>query len=166
MNMITFLKEEFKVFNLLKTNSFNRLSVNVYFLHFSSFFCFLLFLLPAISIAQKNKPDTLYADFISQKIKRDGILNEEVWQKAHRISNFQQREPEEGKPVSEKTEVAFLYNDNTLYIGLWGFDSHPEKILAKDMARDGRWGTSDNFEIVISTFNDNRNAYLFVVNPN
>lgn len=88
------------------------------------------------------------------------------WKSAQRITNFIQREPDNGKEVTERTEAAILYNNNTLYIGLWAYDSHPEKILAKDMARDGRWGTSDNFEIVISTFNDNRNAYLFVVNPN
>jgi len=34
------------------------------------------------------------------------------------------------------------------------------------MARDFRWGSDDNIEIMISTFNDNRNGYLFVTNPN
>jgi len=127
---------------------------------------FILFFIPDYISAQISKPDTLIASYTNQKIKLDGIPNEEAWQNAMRISNFQQREPEVGKAVSEKTQAAILYNNNTLYIALWAYDSSPEKILAKDMARDGRWGTSDNFEIVISTFNDNRNAYLFVVNPN
>ncbi len=34
------------------------------------------------------------------------------------------------------------------------------------MKRDFSWGSDDNFEIFICTFNDNRNGYLFVTNPN
>ncbi|MFZ4740893.1 MAG: DUF5916 domain-containing protein [Bacteroidales bacterium] len=122
-------------------------------------------LLPLLVFSQKSKPDTLSAFYTEEKINIDGHFNEISWHNAMRISNFTQREPEEGKAVSEHTYAAMLYNKNTLYIGLWGYDSHPEKMLAKDMARDGRWGTSDNFEINISTFNDNRNSFLFVVTP-
>ncbi|MFZ4401880.1 MAG: DUF5916 domain-containing protein [Bacteroidales bacterium] len=120
---------------------------------------------PLFAWSQKSKPDSLSAFFTDEKINIDGHFTEASWQKAMRISNFTQREPEEGKAISEPTYAAMLYNKNTLYIGLWAYDSHPEKILAKDMARDGRWGTSDNFEINISTFNDNRNSFLFVVTP-
>ncbi|MCX6232671.1 MAG: DUF5916 domain-containing protein [Bacteroidetes bacterium] len=125
----------------------------------------ILYLLPLYAFAQKSKPDTLSAYYTEEKISIDGFFTESAWQKATRISNFTQRDPEEGKPVSESTYAAILYNKNTLYIGLWGYDTHPEKILAKDMARDGRWGTSDNFIINISTFNDMRNSFLFVVTP-
>ncbi len=125
----------------------------------------ILALLPFFSLAQKSKPDTLSTFYTEEKINIDGHFNEVSWQNAIRISNFTQRDPEEGKAISEPTYAAILYNKNTLYIGLWGYDSHPEKILAKDMARDGRWGTSDNFIINISTFNDNRNSFLFVVTP-
>ncbi len=126
---------------------------------------YILALLPLFALAQKSKPDTLSTFYTEEKINIDGNFSEVSWQSAMRISNFTQREPEEGKAVSERTYAAMLYNKNTLYIGLWGYDSHPEKILAKDMARDGRWGTSDNFVINISTFNDNRNSFLFVVTP-
>lgn len=128
------------------------------------FICFFI-LFPLFALAQKSKPDSLSAYYTEEKINIDGRFTEAAWQKAIRISNFTQREPEEGKAVSELTYAAMLYNKNTLYIGLWAYDTHPEKILAKDMARDGRWGTSDNFEINISTYNDNRNSFLFVVTP-
>jgi hypothetical protein len=126
--------------------------------------CFLT-LLPVFALAQKSKPDTLSTYYTEEKINIDGCFTETSWKNAIRISNFTQREPDEGKAISEPTFAAMLYNKNTLYIGLWAYDSHPEKILAKDMARDGRWGTSDNFEINISTYNDNRNSFLFVVTP-
>jgi len=125
----------------------------------------ILTIVPLFALAQKSKPDTLSSYYTEEKINIDGNFTEAAWQKAIKISNFTQREPIEGKAVSEPTYVAMLYNKNTLYIGLWAYDSHPEKILAKDMSRDGRWGTSDNFEINISTYNDNRNSFLFVVTP-
>jgi len=125
---------------------------------------FLIFV--KFSFSHISKPDTLISYYTDEKILLNGILNENSWSKASKISNFIQREPDEGKPVSEPTYATVLYNNQKLYIGLWAYDSNPNKIIAKDMARDGRWGSSDNFEIIISPFNDKRNAYLFVVNPN
>ena len=34
------------------------------------------------------------------------------------------------------------------------------------MKRDFYWGSDDNFELIIGTYDDNRNGYLFVTNPN
>ncbi len=116
--------------------------------------------------AQKNEPSVAHAIKIKEKIQLDGILNEPAWIKAPKISNFRQRELHEGALPTEKTKVAFLYDDKNLYIGVWCYDKEPEKIIATKMKRDFRWWTDDNFEIIISPFNDNRNGYLFVTNPN
>jgi hypothetical protein len=40
------------------------------------------------------------------------------------------------------------------------------KIVAKNMNRDFDYESDDNFQIIISPYNDNRNGYLFVINPN
>lgn len=116
--------------------------------------------------AQKSLPDTLHAFFTTDKITMDGRLNEDCWQHAIKISNFTQRELYEGEPATEATKVAIVYNTNVMYIGFWGYDDEAGKIVAQKMERDFSWGTDDNIEIIISTFNDNRNGYLFVVNPN
>jgi hypothetical protein len=118
------------------------------------------------STAQRSEPDTLYALYTEEKINFDGELTENFWQEAMKISNFTQREQNTGEPATEKTNVAIVFATNTLYIGFWGFDDEPDKLVAQKMKRDFRWGTDDNFEIIISTFNDNRNGYLFVINPN
>jgi len=118
------------------------------------------------SNAQKSYPDTLVAYFTQEKITFDGNLTENCWQQAMKINKFTQRELYEGEPATEKTEIAIVYSTNVMYIGFWGFDDEPEKIVAQKMSRDFRWGTDDNFEIILSTFNDNRNGYLFVINPN
>ncbi len=125
-----------------------------------------LFIIPVKVSAQHSKPDTLYAYYTIEKMAMDGLLNEQAWQKAMRISNFTQRELTEGAPPTERTEVAIVYTSSTMYIAFWGYDSEPDKLLANQMNRDFRWSGDDNFEVMISTFNDNRNGYLFVTNPN
>ena len=59
-----------------------------------------------------------------------------------------------------------LFDADALYIGFWGYDSEPGGIRANGMARDFSWGAEDNFEVVLDPFDDDRNGYLFVTNPN
>ncbi|MCI0695723.1 carbohydrate binding family 9 domain-containing protein [candidate division KSB1 bacterium] len=116
--------------------------------------------------AQQNEPNLIAAHHIQGNIQIDGNLIEAEWQVAQHISNFTQRELSEGQPVTEKTEVAILYNESTLYLGVRCFDREPKKLTAKKMQRDFDFDTEDNFEIIIDTYNDKRNGYLFVTNPN
>ncbi len=118
------------------------------------------------TIAQNSIPDVIHASKVNQTINLDGSLSESAWKKAKRISNFTQRELNEGKPTTEKTKVAILYDDKNLYIGVWCFDDEPNKIIAEKMKRDFDYGTDDNFELVIDTYNDKRNGFFFVTNPN
>lgn len=124
----------------------------------------ILFILPITLFGSSE--DTLTALYTNAKIKLDGRLNEDVWKKAMRISDFTQREMEEGKPATEKTEIAIIYTTNKMYIGVWAYETDPSKIRAAQMKRDFNWRGDDNVEIIFSPFNDNRNGYLFVTNPN
>ncbi|GBD86676.1 hypothetical protein BMS3Abin03_00597 [bacterium BMS3Abin03] len=116
--------------------------------------------------AQTSSPDKISAYKINQPIKLDGDLSEPVWQEAEHISNFTQRELNEGKPATEHTVVAILYDDENLYIGVWCYDDEPGKLVAQKMKRDFNYSTEDNFKFIIDTYNDERNGYLFVTNPN
>ncbi|MCX2679396.1 DUF5916 domain-containing protein [Galbibacter sp. EGI 63066] len=116
--------------------------------------------------AQTNMPNTIHAHYTQEPIQLDGKLDEPPWQQAIRISNFTQRELNVGEPATERTEVAIVYTAKTLYVGFWGYDSEPGKLVAKEMKRDFSWGNEDNFEVIIDTYNDDRNGFLFVINPN
>ncbi len=80
---------------------------------------------------QHSQPDTIRAVRCQSPIKLDGVLDEPDWTKALRISNFTQRELDEGKPATERTEVAVLFTKTDLYIGIWCFDTEPDKIVAQ-----------------------------------
>ena len=132
-------------------------------------FCalFLVMLLSTIpSFAQRSDPDRLKALRVDSPIDLDGVLDEEAWVTAPGISNFTQRELEENEPATEKTEVAVLFTETDLYIGVWCFDTEPDSIIAQKMSWDFSYGTEDNFEIVLDTYADSRNAYFLVINPN
>jgi len=126
----------------------------------------IFFIFHSVVFAQHSKPDTLRALNYSDKIKLDGILDEACWENAIPIENFTQREQNQGNTATEKTKVRVVYTTNQIYFGIWCYDSDPDKISAQQMERDFNWGSDDNFEIMISPFNDNRNGYLFVTNPN
>ena len=116
--------------------------------------------------AQVSMPNSINAYYTTEKIKTDGILNEAVWAKAKHICNFTQRETNNGQPVTERTEAAIIYTDHELHVGIWCYDSNPAGIVAKEMSRDFSYWYDDNFEIVLDTYSDKRNGYIFVVNPN
>ncbi len=116
--------------------------------------------------AQHSEPSTIKAYPIQNKITFDGMPSEAVWSRAMHISNFTQRELNYGQPVSEKTEVAVLYNDKGLYFGIWCYQKDPSQIVAKNLNVDFDFWSDDNFQILISPFNDNKTGYLFIINPN
>ncbi|MCH8267045.1 MAG: carbohydrate binding family 9 domain-containing protein [Acidobacteria bacterium] len=95
----------------------------------------------------------------------DGNLDEPAWQ-AGRISlGFVQKDPLEGEPSSERTEFRVLYTATTLYIGIVCYDSNPEGIVASERRRDSNFESDDSLSIVLDTFHDHRNAFLFRTNP-
>lgn len=125
----------------------------------------LLWLSMMTSNAQRSRPDTVSASFITSKINFDGKLSEPEWELAQRIGNFTQRELDFGKPSSERTEVAVVYTRVAIYFGIWCYMEDPEKIVAKFLQRDFDFDSDDNFRLIISPFNDRRNGYEFIINP-
>ncbi len=116
--------------------------------------------------AQTHEPTVLTALRTDEEIHLDGDLTEAAWRRAKHVDGFVQRDLELGAPVSERTEVAVLFDADALYIGFWGYDSDPSGIRAAEMARDFDWSSEDAFQVVLDPFHDHRTGYLFVINPN
>ena len=100
-----------------------------------------------------------------QKPRIDGSLDEPVWADAAVTGNFLQRDPEEGAPATESTEVRVLYDEDSLYFGVRCRDSHPNLIRATELRRDDSLENDDTFSLLLDTFLDRRNAKLFRTNP-
>jgi hypothetical protein len=107
----------------------------------------------------------LAAVYIQSPIVIDGILDEGEWERAPIAADFTQKEPREGQPATESTEVRLLYDDENLYVGVYCFDSSPERLIVNDVTRDYAPNMGDHFSVVLDTFDDNRNAFIFGTNP-
>ncbi len=97
--------------------------------------------------------------------KLDGTLDDPLWQSARPITDFRQREPHEGEPSTEKTEVRILYARHAVYFGIHCYDLEPSRIIATELRRDVSLALDDHFEILIDSNHDRRDAYVFEVNP-
>ena len=101
----------------------------------------------------------------SPSIRVDGRLDEAVWAGAAVLSGFTQFEPAEGRPATEPTEVRVLYSADAIYFGIHARDSRPDEIRATLGERDQGVFSDDWVRILLDTFHDTRQGYLFYVNP-
>lgn len=112
-----------------------------------------------------------------ETIRVDGKLLETSWAEAEAATGFRQREPLEGEPATETTEVRVLFDGATLFIGVLARDSEPGAVIARLLQRDRvmavapfegalRFGGDDGVAILLDPFNDDRNAVVFATNPN
>ena len=108
---------------------------------------------------------TAQAIRVDRAPKLDGTLDDPLWNQANPITNFLQREPYEGQPPTEQTEVRILYTKHEVYFGITCFDSNPKGIVATELRRDVSQELDDYLEIIIDSSHDRRNAYVFQINP-
>jgi hypothetical protein len=100
----------------------------------------------------------------SAKFRSSGELTDEVWQRATAVTDFVQREPEEGVSPSQRTEFRVAYDAGTLYVRVRAFDTDPEKIVTFLTRRDDD-SPCDWLRVFIDSYHDRRTAYEFAVNP-
>jgi hypothetical protein len=102
---------------------------------------------------------------IHDRVDVDGVLDEPFWETLPAITDFIQREPAEGAPVSERTEVRIAYDDKNLYFGFNLYDATPSGIVRSVLQREGPSQNDDHVMIGLDTYHDRRNAYIFGLNP-
>jgi Domain of unknown function (DUF5916)/Carbohydrate family 9 binding domain-like len=118
-------------------------------------------------LLQLQSPDgrrTVGAAESRTPITLDGALEEEVWRVAEPAGDFIQAEPHEGTAATEATEVRIAYDDDALYIGVICHDANPSGLIINDIRKDFAAGDQDSFEVILDTFADRRNGFVFVVN--
>ncbi len=93
----------------------------------------------------------------------DGVLSEPVWRNGDAVTDFKQRDPNEGSTPSQKTEVRVAYDDDAIYVGARCYDAHPESLLVRLSRRDVSV-PADRFSIYLDPYHDKRSGYYFLVN--
>lgn len=95
----------------------------------------------------------------------DGKLDDAEWKDGEPFRGFVQREQSEGAPATERTEVRFLTDGEALYIGAWMYDREPSGIVPGEKVRDVTLTNSDYIAIMLDTYRDKQNGFLFATTP-
>jgi hypothetical protein len=115
--------------------------------------------------AQGARPRSGTATVVQSPPVVDGRLNDAAWGAATVLTDFRQREPQEGAPSTERTEVRLLTDGEALYIGAWMFDRDAAGVVAGEKIRDVTLTNSDYFGILLDTYKDRQNGFLFATTP-
>jgi hypothetical protein len=121
---------------------------------------------PAIATAPAATALTTTAVRTAEAPIIDGdVAGDPVWATATPITAFWQEQPDEGEPSSERTEVRVIFTADTLYIGAILFDRDPAGIIVSDARRDAPMTDTDSFQIIVDTYRDRQNGFVFGTNP-
>jgi hypothetical protein len=100
-------------------------------------------------------------------IKVDGVLDEAAWQSALAVDLPFEWFPGNNVPPPVKTEALVTFDDANLYLAFRAEDPQPGSIRAHLMDRDSiaAFIQDDHVGVNLDTFNDERRALQFRVNP-
>lgn len=93
----------------------------------------------------------------------DGTLDEAVWGEAALLTGFSQFSPSDGRPADDSTQVLVWYSPTAIHFGIRAYEAHGA--VRATLADRDKIAADDNIQILLSTFNDGRQALVFGVNP-
>jgi Domain of unknown function (DUF5916) len=100
---------------------------------------------------------------IEATIVVDGVLDEPAWQQAARLTGFSEYSPADGRPAEDETEVLVWYAPTAICFGIRAHA--PAGTVRATLADRDKIDGDDSVQIFLGTFNDNRQALMFAVNP-
>lgn len=95
-------------------------------------------------------------------ISVDGRLDEASWASAPVATGFLQRDPNQGEPATEPTELRIVYDDKALYVGARLYDSEPLKIV-RQLSRRDEETEADRFTLYLDPHHDHTTGVAFQV---
>ena len=116
--------------------------------------------LPPVGASMRIQPTRALGE-----LTEDTWRNPQAWGDAQVATSFVQSEPFEGQPASERTEVRVAFDAEAIHIGAWLFDQDPDGILVGEQRRDANLSRFDAFLVVLDTYNDRENGFVFATNP-
>ncbi|HET6569701.1 MAG TPA: DUF5916 domain-containing protein [Rhodothermales bacterium] len=113
-----------------------------------------------------DRPPSVRAVRVVEGPVLDGdVLGDSAWAAAESVTGFWQTTPDEGQPASERTEVYVLYTPRMLYVGVVCYDREPSQLIVADSRRDAAMDETDSFRLILDTYRDHQNGFIFGTNP-
>ncbi len=102
---------------------------------------------------------------LTGSINLDGRLDEPAWRTVPPATDFRQIQPQEGDPVTQRTEVRFVYDGEAIYVGARMYDSlGADGVETRLVRRDGDL-SSDYLRVIFDPYHDHIGRLFFTVNP-
>ncbi|WP_373069973.1 carbohydrate binding family 9 domain-containing protein [Gemmatimonas sp.] len=120
----------------------------------------------ALSASRAAAQSDVRAFRTPDRITLDGRFNEPDWARADSITDFRQRDPDEGALASERTVVRLLATPDGLAVGWWCSDREPDRIVRSQLRRDASLNADDNVAFVVDGLHDRRSGFYFRANAN
>ena len=103
------------------------------------------------------------SQFDDSNILIDGYLDETVWEKAVKINRFNNYLPVDGGLAEDDADIMIWYSKEAIYFGIRA-NADPSEVRSTLADRD-KLSNDDYVMIILDTYNDQRTAYAFGVNP-
>src|SRR5207249_3116948 len=124
---------------------------------------FVTLLLASEPLRAQTPNASLIAQRVDQPPKLEDFLAPNLPVSGVRVTDFRQREPGDGVPVSVPTTAYVSYDDANLYVVFVCRDD-PAKVRAGLTKRE-EISVDDAVAVYLDTFHDRKRAYLFQTNP-
>ncbi len=122
--------------------------------------------IPLTALAQSADRPTLPATKLDSPPTLDGeILNDPVWQSVAAETQFTQNRPDEGTPVSQRTELRLAFTEDAIYVAFVCHEEDPGLIIVSDAKRDSNLDETDSVQFILDTYRDEQNGFVFGTNP-
>ena len=95
----------------------------------------------------------------------DGVMDEGAWKEADVADRFNQIFPYDSSEAIASTEVRMTYDDEFVYLIAIMHNLGPREYITPSLRRDFRGRGFDGFTLVLDTYKDKTNAFIFGVNP-
>ena len=112
-----------------------------------------------------NQDFKIHPKKIDEKIKIDGLINENEWKNVDVAKNFFMITPVDGKKAQQESEVRILYDEKYIYFGIVFFNNSTQGDYAvESLRRDFSFNKNDNLLIAIDPFNNQTTGFTFGLN--
>jgi hypothetical protein len=122
---------------------------------------------PATMSAGPNGQKTVRALKLTQPLKLDGVLDEEVYKREQPFDGMVQAAPDYGKPATERSDIWVMFDETHMYVTCKCYDRSPrEEWVINELRRDtGGLRNNEHFGAMFDTYYDRRSGFAFYTNP-
>lgn len=105
---------------------------------------------------------TVKAVRVAEPPRLDGQLDDAAWREAAPAVEFLQRDPDEGQPATERTELRIVFDAAAIYVGARLHDTNAARIVRRLSRRDDN-ADADRFTIYLDPHHDHLTGARFTV---